>query len=361
VEPTARWRRQPRPGGCRLQAGWLLLVADAAVRAGIRGLFDGLVPGEVIDAYDRLLASDGCAKDDADTAIGGGLVAELTHWGMAQVQPHSPAEPAWLRPAPPDLALQGVLAGHQSKLAERQELLLDGSRRLAGAQARFGTAQNGRLPEHLVSVVTDRAEISELSAALMNTARQDWMTLEDLRTEMPLTGDFARPPLPAFGGRVRCRSVYAAAAMEDPVARRIIQGCAEAGEQARLLPRIPMKLKLADQATALLPLTPTGTAGALVIRAPVILGALREYFELLWDRATPIGAPLAAPGGDRLTPAQQKVLELMAEGLQDDAIARRAGISTTTVRRHIAVIMRRLGVSSRFAAGAAAQRKGWIR
>jgi len=64
--------------------------------------------------------------------------------------------------------------------------------------------------------------------------------------------------------------------------------------------------------------------------------------------------------GDRLTPAQQAVLELMAEGLQDGRIARRAGISTTTVRRHIAVIMKRLGVSSRFAAGAAAQRRGWI-
>jgi len=53
-------------------------------------------------------------------------------------------------------------------------------------------------------------------------------------------------------------------------------------------------------------------------------------------------------------------LELMAEGLQDDVIARRAGLSTTTVRRHIAAIMKRLGVSSRFAAGAAAQRRGWI-
>jgi DNA-binding NarL/FixJ family response regulator len=56
------------------------------------------------------------------------------------------------------------------------------------------------------------------------------------------------------------------------------------------------------------------------------------------------------------------VLELMAEGLHDEAIARRAGITTTTttVRRHIAAIMGRLGVSSRFAAGAAAQRRGWI-
>jgi DNA-binding NarL/FixJ family response regulator len=54
------------------------------------------------------------------------------------------------------------------------------------------------------------------------------------------------------------------------------------------------------------------------------------------------------------------VLELMAQGLHDDAIAHRVGISTTTVRRHITAIIDRLGVRSRFAAGAAAQRRGWI-
>jgi DNA-binding NarL/FixJ family response regulator len=177
---------------------------------------------------------------------------------------------------------------------------------------------------------------------------------------MPLTEDFADPPLPAFGGRVRCRSIYGASAMDDPVARRIIQACADAGEQARLLPAVPMKMKLADHTTAMLPLTPTGTAGALVVRAPVIIGALREYFELLWERATPLRPGRPTEPGGRLTPTQQAVLELMAQGLQDDAIARRAGISTTTVRRHISAIMNRLGVSSRFAAGAAAQRRGWI-
>jgi DNA-binding NarL/FixJ family response regulator len=121
-----------------------------------------------------------------------------------------------------------------------------------------------------------------------------------------------------------------------------------------------MKLKLADQTTALLPLTSTGTGGALVVRAPVIIAALREYFELLWERATPLTASRPAAPGDRLPPAQPTVLELMAEGLHDDAIAHRAGISTTTVRRHITAIMDRLGVTSRFAAGAAAQRRGWI-
>ncbi len=338
-----------------------MAVADAAVRGGIRGLFDGLVPAEVIEAYDRLLASDGCGKDQAEALVGdAGLVRALTDSGMAHIQPHSPADPAWLRPTSPDMALQGVLAGHQHRLARDQELLLDGHRRLAEAQAKFGAGMSGRFPAHLVSVVSDRAEVTELSASLMNTARKDWMTLENLDTEMPLTEDFAEPPLPAFGGRVRCRSIYAASAMDDPVARRIVQSCHDAGEQARLLPQVPMKMKLADHTTAMLPLTPAGTAGALVIRAPVIITALREYFELLWERATPAQGqrPPAQAGG--LPPAQQMVLQMMAEGLPDDAIARRLGVSITTVRRHIAAVMKRLGVSSRFAAGAAAQRRGWI-
>jgi hypothetical protein len=116
------------------------------------------------------------------------------------------------------------------------------------------------------------------------------MTLKNLDTEMPLTGDFAQPPLPALGGAVGCRSIYAAPAMDDAAARRIIRACAQAGEQARLLPAVPMKMKLADHTTAMLPLTPAGTAGARVVRAPVIIAALREYFGLLWERATPLKA-----------------------------------------------------------------------
>jgi DNA-binding NarL/FixJ family response regulator len=81
---------------------------------------------------------------------------------------------------------------------------------------------------------------------------------------------------------------------------------------------------------------------------------------MLWDRATPLKPDRGAAPARRLTPAQQEVLELMAQGLNDGAIARRAALSITTVRRHITAIMTRLNVSSRFAAGAAAQRKGWI-
>lgn len=98
----------------------------------------------------------------------------------------------------------------------------------------------------------------------------------------------------------------------------------------------------------------------MVIRVPLITAALREYFEMLWDRATPLNAGHRAAKADGLTPIQQAVLEFMAEGLQDDVIARRAGLSTIIVRRHITAILKRLDVTSRFAGGAAAQRRGWI-
>jgi hypothetical protein len=132
-----------------------------------------------------------------------GLLAALTQWGMVHVQPHSPADPAWVRPASPELALQGVLVGRQHQLARDQELLLDGHRRLASAQAKFGAGMNGRFPEHLFSVVADRTEIAELSASLVNTAHQDWMSLEKLHTGRPKGGCGAVPSMMPLRWRIR--------------------------------------------------------------------------------------------------------------------------------------------------------------
>lgn len=55
--------------GLRPGLGGRALVAASTNAAGIRDLFSGLVPPEVIEAYDRLLASNGCAKDQADSLV----------------------------------------------------------------------------------------------------------------------------------------------------------------------------------------------------------------------------------------------------------------------------------------------------
>lgn len=47
------------------------------------------------------------------------------------------------------------------------------------------------------------------------------------------------------------------------------------------------------------PLPLTGTAGTLVIRAPLITIALREYFKMLWDRANVTWPPVSLTSADR--------------------------------------------------------------
>ena len=59
-----------------------------------------------------------------------------------------------------------------------------------------------------------------------------------------------------------------------------------------------------------------------------------------------------------LTPRQLEVLALLCEGLPNKLICRRLNIAAGTVKVHIGVILRELGVTSRLQAVVAASRRG---
>jgi DNA-binding NarL/FixJ family response regulator len=59
-----------------------------------------------------------------------------------------------------------------------------------------------------------------------------------------------------------------------------------------------------------------------------------------------------------LTPRELDVLKLVAQGLSNSDIARRLVLSEHTVHRHLANILRKLGLSSRAAAAAWGVRTG---
>ena len=66
----------------------------------VGSLFDGLLEPELIDAYERLRALDGCPKDQASGLVGAGLVEALLHWGMAHVRPPTPPTRRGCSPPP---------------------------------------------------------------------------------------------------------------------------------------------------------------------------------------------------------------------------------------------------------------------
>jgi len=81
-----------------------------------------------------------------------------------------------------------------------------------------------------------------------------------------------------------------------------------------------------------------------LVRQRQVVAAFRERFERQWAAARPWGAAAST------VPAQ--VLELLAEGLEDEEIATRLGITTRTVRRHVAKAMAAAGARTRFQLGA---------
>lgn len=85
----------------------------------------------------------------------------------------------------------------------------------------------------------------------------------------------------------------------------------------------------------------SATGDFVVLRDPVVVSAFVELFERLWATS----APVAAGEDDQLTGG---VLDLMRQGLKDEAIARAQGVSLRTVRRRIAALMEEHGVDTRF-------------
>jgi PAS domain S-box-containing protein len=61
-----------------------------------------------------------------------------------------------------------------------------------------------------------------------------------------------------------------------------------------------------------------------------------------------------------LTPRQQEVLQLLADGASTDDIARRLHLSKETVRNHVRGVLRALGSHSRLEAVAIAHRRGLV-
>lgn len=88
---------------------------------------------------------------------------------------------------------------------------------------------------------------------------------------------------------------------------------------------------------------------ALAVVEPALLDILRPSSTL----AEP---PLAEP----LTDRELEVLQLLAEGLANKAIAQRLAISEHTVKFHVNALMSKLGVQSRTAAVVRANRLGLI-
>ncbi|HEY3078145.1 MAG TPA: response regulator transcription factor [Burkholderiales bacterium] len=77
--------------------------------------------------------------------------------------------------------------------------------------------------------------------------------------------------------------------------------------------------------------------------------------ELARQLASPEAAPAARPASRAMSEQQWKILELLAQGFPNKAIARELGIAPSTVKNQLTVVFDKLGVSNRTQAAIAAR------
>lgn len=117
--------------------------------------------------------------------------------------------------------------------------------------------------------------------------------------------------------------------------RALVQGCLEAGANAYLLKDIEH-----DQLVAAIRLL---LAGERLIPGDLA----RELLRGTGDTGGDGNEDKSGPPPEPLTPRQQEVLELIAEGLSNREIARRLYLSEGTVKNTVSEIYARLGVRDR--------------
>ncbi|HEV7712037.1 MAG TPA: TrmB family transcriptional regulator [Asanoa sp.] len=305
------------------------------------------------DAY-RLLIRLGAAESEdlaASSDLPAGAAAELLEAlrskGLATAGPV-------FRPLAPDVAFGDALL-------RRQQVLDDARRTVAALGEDFRLHSRRRDADRLVEVIVGRAALRTRLREMQDTAKAEilWFCRAN---PLAMAGPENAEEESALGRGVRYRAIYERALLEKPGELASILESTAAGEEARTLPTLPVRLAIADRTLAICPLVPDesreiGEPTAALIRSSELLDALVALFESFWERAT----PLRADGRHtELTEPDTLLLSLVVSGLPDKSIATHLSVSKRTVQRRLDRLMGLAGVDTRTGLAFQAARRGWI-
>jgi len=175
-------------------------------------------------------------------------------------------------------------------------------------------------------------------------------------------------PVP-FGSVLRYRAVHRRAALSRPGEQGRLAVALSSGREVRVVDRPAFNALIVDRAVALVPVGGGGDTGAgpalIVVHSGGLLDTLLAVFERMWA----LGVPLIPDGPATVredptthtpTGPDLHLLQLLVEGLTDDAIAGKLDVSTRTVQRRVRDLIDLSGVRSRLQLIWEATRRGWI-
>jgi len=273
------------------------------------------------------------------------LLDALERKGLAT---HTSGQPRRYVPASPDIAVEALVLRRQDELrrarAEIQRL-----------QQRAAQSAGDR--RQMIELVTTREAERHVFEQMQHAAQHELIFLE--RPPILIAGPEQpnETEMKALARGVRYRSIADRAFLEIPGVMTRIRQDMQAGEEVRVVSQLPFKMVMADRNIALIPLNLERPGSpSLLVRSSALLDALYAMFEILWNQAAPIaftrtGEMETGELAARLPAEAERLLPLLAAGLNDKAIAHELGISASTLNRRIAELMKSVDARSRFQLG----------
>lgn len=310
--------------------------------------------------YEVLVETGGVSLAEAACAVGMPLararktLSSLEARGL--VSPSPGKRPRFL-PAPPRLAIEALILRRQEELEQVRLAASQLGERLRDAKHRNDAAE-------LVEVVNGRDAFRQRYLQLLSGARKELLALDKPPHITPEAECNDRETECLTSG-VKWRGIYDRETLEVPGKLDAISKLSRAGEEARILRGVPLKLAIADRRSGLIPLDlRPGFEEAVLVHASPLLDALTCLFETLWERATPVilaSRKDSQPGEEAdLSEKDERIIVLLAAGLKDEAIARQLGLGFSTVERRIRRMMQMVGADTRVQLGLRIAERGWL-
>ncbi|HKD98915.1 MAG TPA: LuxR C-terminal-related transcriptional regulator [Micromonosporaceae bacterium] len=311
----------------------------------VEQVYRALIRGDATDpeALAKLL---GAGEDEIAAAL-----ADVVERGLA-----ARADGGYVA-APPPIALGALLRQRRDELRQAEEAL-------ATLAEEHRSATSGRAVGDLIEVVTGRDAVAHRVAQVQRAARHGVRAFVQ-PNPMVVTREENVDEERAVVRGVRYRVVLSLPVLDAPGMVAQVAETLDAGEEIRVVSSLPLRMIIADDQLAIVPLVEAGSQpGAVLVHRSGLLEALIALFEAVWATAYPLRSLPDArveqlPSVPALEPIDVQVMALMLTGLTDHSIAVQLGLSLRTVQRRIQHLMRLAGVTTRVQLGWHAARNGW--
>lgn len=212
----------------------------------------------------------------------------------------------------------------------------------------MSTSGSGRL-----EMIQDPADVQTLVNRAVDHCTKEMMTVQPGGKRDPAALQDALPrDLAVLARGVDVRMIYQHTTRTQLSVRSYVSTMVEAGAQVRTTDQLSERMFIFDREVAFIPERsgPDRAPGAMIVRSPVLVSFLCALFDQFWTSSIPFVPD--GPGYQNVSDdLRRSLVALLAQGLKDEVVAKRLGMSVRTCRRHIASLMQELGAESRFEAG----------